>query len=94
MASISQIAKARAVALGIGKSVGIEPDLDIREDHVRLYYSEGKKQEASRLWALFLNSTDKGDVRIDFGGELAPGLIQKFWMYALAGGAVVYAVSK
>lgn len=94
MASITQIAKARAVAIGIGKSVGIDPDLDIREDHVRLYYSDGKKAEASRLWSVFLNSVDTGDVRIDFGAEIAPGIVQKYWMYALAGSALVYVISK
>jgi hypothetical protein len=94
MASIAQIAKARAVAIGIERGIGIAPDLDIRDDHVRLYYSEGKKEEASRLWGIFLNSADTGDVRIDFSPELVPGLIKKYWLYSLMASALVYAVSK
>lgn len=94
MASIQTIAKARAIAAGIGKATGIEPDLDIRDDHVRLYYSENKKESAAKEWAAFINSTDTGDVRVDFQAELMPGIFQKYWMYALAGTVLVYAISK
>lgn len=94
MASIQQIAKARAVAMGIGRSIGVEPDLDIREGYVRVYYSEGKKQAASEAWTTFLNTPDTADVRIDINSELMPGLIQKYWLTALIGSALVYVVSK
>lgn len=94
MARVQQIAKARAIAAGIGRSIGVEPDLDIRDDYVRLYYSENKKQAASEAWTQFLNSVDKGDVRVDFTPELIPGLIQKYWLTALLGSALVYVVSR
>lgn len=94
MASINNVARAKAVSLAIGKIVGIEPDLDIQEKKVRLYYGPQKSEAAAAAWANFINSSDESDIQVDIAGQVLPGITQKYWMYGLGALGAIYALSK
>lgn len=92
MADIKTVARAKVIALAIGKIVGVEPDLDMQETKVRLYYGAAKKEAAAVAWTRFINSAAESDIQVDIAGQLLPGITQKYWQYGAGALGLMYAV--
>lgn len=77
MASIKLIGQAKLQAYGIGKFFGVNPDLDIQKDYVRLYYSPHKLKQAQEKFSNLMTSPP-GPIRYDFQGVAVPYTIKSF----------------
>lgn len=88
MADLPTIAKAKMTSLALGRWLGIAPELDIQQDHVRLFwYSDQLKTVQDN----FYNSMQEKDkkLRVDIMPVLMPALIKKYGLYGF--GALVSA---
>jgi hypothetical protein len=88
MADIRTIAKAKVTALALGKWLGIDPELDIQQDHVRLFWYP---KDLKTVQNSFYNSMQEKDkkLRVDIMPVLMPALIKKYGIYGF--GALVSA---
>lgn len=81
MADIRDIAKAKLTAMALGKWLGVDPELDIQQDHVRIYWPVEKLAIAQDGFSSAMQQKDK-NIRVDLVPVLMPVLTKKYGIYA------------
>lgn len=76
-ADILDIAEAKLHAVGIGKFFDVDPDLDIQDDYVRIFYTPEKAKHASNRFNDMMTSTP-GPIRYDLGNVVTPYALKKY----------------
>ena len=95
MATVQTIAKAKATGLIHKNLLGIEPEYDYQDDHVKLHYTGSNlNQVREKINQIATTSKKPGDVRIDFIPMIAPVGIKKALPYALGAVALGYILGK
>lgn len=95
MATVQTIAKAKATGLILKNLLGIEPEYDYQENHVRLFYSGNNLNKVhEKINQIATTSKKPSDVRIDFVPLIAPIGIKKALPYALGAVAIGYLLGK
>lgn len=65
-ADIETIAKAKTYQLAMKRFFNVEPSLDIREDHVRLFYKKEDLHTAQKSYANMIAQGGESDIKIDY----------------------------
>lgn len=95
MATVQSIAKAKTTGLILKNLLGVEPEYQYYDDHVRLWYpKEALPTVHERINNIAVNSSKPSDVRIDFVPMIAPIGIKKVLPYALGAVAIGYVLGK
>jgi len=95
MATIQNIAKAKTTGLILKNLLGVEPEYQYYNDHVRLWYpKESLPAVHEKINTIAVNSEKPSDVRIDLVPMFAPIGIKKVLPYALGAVAVGYVLGK
>lgn len=95
MATVQSIAKAKTTGLILKNLLGIEPEYQYYDDHVRLSYpKEALPQIHEKINTIAVNSSKPSDVRIDFIPMVAPIGIKKALPYAIGAVALGYVLGK
>lgn len=85
MASITAIAKAKLYQAGLKRLIGVEPDLDIKKDHVRVFYAADRLKTAQEAYRKLIESPP-GEIRVDLKPVIQPYYVKKL-IPLLAGSA-------
>lgn len=81
MANVILIAKAKAYQKSIGKVFGIDPELDIQKDKIRVYYPPDKLRKVQQK---FKDSLKKeSDIQVDWLPIITPHLLTNYAPYLL-----------
>ena len=89
-AEVYDIARAKLMQQGLKRLFGSEPDMDIQENRIRLYWTgEGLRTAQSKM----IDSPKNPDVvKVELGPVLRPYLIKKYGMVAIGLIALGYAL--
>lgn len=82
MASLTAISKARIYSSGMKAVFGVEPDLDIQSEYVRLYYTPDKLQKAQSNFNKIMTA-EPGEVRAEIAPVITPFVLKKAAIPAL-----------
>ena len=88
MANIISSARALAIRKGIRKLTGAEPEMDLQEDHVRIYFAPDELRVAQAWFKKNMNK-DPGPIRMEVGPVVTPYFLKRYLPYAL--GALAFA---
>lgn len=69
----------------LGQIFGVQPEQDVHEDHIRLYWSEEDLPIARKTAQKFLNGNSKGDLRIDIAPVITGAVMDQFSGFIIAG---------
>ncbi len=76
-ADILDIAEAKLHAVGIGKFFDVEPDLDIQDKYVRIFYTPEKARLASNRFNELMTSKP-GPIRYDLSNVITPYALRQY----------------
>ncbi len=92
MADPLTILKAKATGRAMSEWLDVEPDLDIQDDYVRIYYPPSKLKSAQKKFSNNMNVP--GRVRVDLVPVMSPYIIERYGMWALAALFGLYMLAK
>lgn len=75
--------KAEAWQFALLQMTGIEPDIEYKADHARIYWTPAKLQQMQNWLDERMKAEPSGDVRIDFAQVVTPVLAKKAIPYGL-----------
>lgn len=81
MADVLLIAKAKAYQKSIGKVFGIDPELDIKENEIRVYYPPDKLRKVQQKFNESLKK--ESDIKVDWLPIITPHLLTNYLPYLL-----------
>lgn len=76
-ADLLDIAEAKLHAVGIGKFFDVDPDLDIQDDYIRIYYTPEKARIASNRFNTMMSSKP-GPIRYDLSNAITPYALRQY----------------
>lgn len=83
MAELKEVLKARAIAEGLGKLIGIKPTLDIRREYIRIFYPADQLRTVQKKFSDVIERPP-GKIRVELAPVMTPYFLKKFTP-ALAG---------
>lgn len=92
-ADIETIAKATATAAAMERILGVKPELDIRDDHVRLFYYPSDLEKAQNSFRVMIDRKEPGPVRIDYLPIVLPVLVKKYFPHITLGALLLFLLS-
>jgi hypothetical protein len=93
-ADILTIAKAKSYQLALLKLLKANPEMDIREKNIRLFYLREERKKAQKTFENMLKPKKETDIKIDYLPVILPVLIKKYWLHAAIAAAFLMAIGK
>lgn len=93
MADIKTIATAKITQRAFKAILGIEPSLDVREDHVRIYYPPDRLRAAQEAFKIMMEKPP-GKIRTDIAPIITPYFLKKGIPFLLGIGATGYLLGR
>lgn len=93
MADIATITQAKLTQRAFKSVLGVEPSLDIREDHVRVYYPPDRLKHAQEAFKVMMEKPP-GKLRTDIGPVITPYFVKKGLPFLLGIGATGFMLGR
>lgn len=93
MADIATITQAKLTQEAFARVLGVKPSLDIREDHVRVYYPPDRLKQAQNAFKLMMEKPP-GKLRTDIGPVITPYFVKKGLPFLMGISAGAYFLGK
>ncbi len=93
MADIISAARALAIRKGVRKLTGAEPEVELKDDHVRIYFAPDELRIAQEWFKTNMNK-EPGEVRMEVGPVVTPYFLKKLVPYAIGALAISFLLGR